>query len=199
MDDECKSNIVCFFRKVIDDKIQKDINKDTNYMTDTLHLGILNDFTALGIDALLNKVSTEEFEKLGLDSKTINFSVLNYNIILPAHAVRHIYNGHGAKGYGRERFTDHNMSDELDYGNLYYVLQNHDNIKISRIKNKKTESLELNLDMQYQGSNGKGSIVLEIEKIVDEYWFIIIVVVPNNKKKQLMIKTAYKKKIKKEL
>lgn len=54
--------------------------------------------------------------------------------------------------------------------------------------------------MKNMGSNNKPSVKLEFSKKINDYFFVVIASVPNSKKKNLIIKTAYRKKInKKEL
>jgi len=203
-DDINKSNIISFFKNVIDDKIQKDAIGDLKYTKEFLSLGVPNFRTASLIDEQLHKVSDAEFKKAGLDVAALDFSVLDFDITLTADNVRHIYRKHGKYGT-----SDSTMSNDSAYILIQDVLQSPDSIVVSRTTrtiNSETEEYILDLDYSSPSSysNGRFSIKLELNKIIDGYCFVLIMVVHVSmkvvhepmKNKQLKIITAYKKKIK---
>ena len=122
MDYECKSNIVTnFVYRVMYDKMQTDNNNDNNknkkYTEETCILGMLNENVASFINNLFNEVEIFELKKVGLDTRALDFSVLDFKITLPAHVVRHIYSGHGENGA-----SDFSMSNVSDCEKILDVL-----------------------------------------------------------------------------
>lgn len=224
-DDTIKLDIINFSEKVIYDKWIEDnkvantgSNKEKNYLKDSMSLGIPNEITAGLIRSRFHEVSEFELKQIGLSVKALNFSVEDFDIILTADAVRHIDRKHGKRGkiesleshdyvkYRKKGKSDQSMGDTRSYGLIYEVLQSPNNIEVSRDENdetvdllNETEDLVLNIDTAYPSSYGDGkcSVKLKYTKIIDGYYFFVIVIVHKSiKNKQLIIKTAYRKKIK---
>lgn len=134
-------------------------------------------------DVYDNKTTTDKFrisekipENLANEIEEITgVSVKDYVNEIDANHVRHILKRHGENGSG-----DVSMKDIHDIAKIGYVIDNYDEVRKGKRKNK-----------EYKNSDQTWSEIVEIKKKIGDKYYYVVEAVPDSKRKTLNVISAY--------